>query len=457
MVISLLLVVALSIVGVALLIAPPPSATAGDSGSLLRLDPSLVASVAVAPAGAPLTSVIDRTGSGGWDIHIERDGSPLTQPWPAMPTQVRPMIRALCDLRDTSSGETTGLQTIDPALLVTITLSGGAEHRVRFDSTALGGRRLAEIDSRITGSVDDQLYRALTSPGPAGWRVQSPLSSIGGRTSRIAIRAPGEGPGVELARIDGVWRLRQPVQARADENAVTELLGAVGSLTIERFIDDPSVVLTGDTGLGSPRLLCRVEEDRRAVNPDDGQVRTETLAQTLTIGGPADLSGKLVYATIHDEQGNADTLVVLNVEPIASVSLRGERYCSPVAADSIRSNIGALSVRIAGQPEARFERGIDGWRLLDATGATIGDTDAAPIDTLLTALTETPATRLTTEAPDSYRPVASVTLYDFGGGPLETIEAGAIDNGALTLRSGQVFRIYEDVRTPVLLTPGGLR
>ncbi len=207
------------------------------------------------------------------------------------------------------------------------------------------------------------------------------------------------------------------------------------------------------TGLSSPRLTVRVEEDQRAMNPDDGQIRTTTRTQTLAIGGPADLSGKLVYASIND----GETLVVLNIEPIESVSLTGERYLSAVAAETIGPNIGALSVRIAGQPEARYERGIENWRLLDATGATLGDAPTAPITALLAALTETPATGLSTEPPETYRPIASITLYDFGGGPMETIEAGVLERGALVLRSGQVFRVYEEAETPSLLTGAGLR
>lgn len=461
MVISLLLVFALSVVGVALLISPPSAATANDVGSLLRLDPSTVRSIRVAPIDAQSdarpSSVIDRTDAGGWTIRLERDGAPLTAPWPAQPTQVRAMIRTLCDLRDASSGDAEPLQGFVPALEVTITLTDGSSRTVRFDATPLGGLRLIEIGALRTGRVDDQIYRALTSPGPASWRVRSPLASVGERTSRIALRAPGQGAGVELARLDGRWYLRQPIQSRAANDAANALLGAVGSLTIERFIDDAGIT-DAEAGLDAPRLTCRVEEDHRSVNPDDGQVRTTTRSQTLVIGGPADLSGKLVYAAIRNEDSsNGGALVVLNIEPIATVSLKGETYLAPTAAETIKPNIGALAVRVAGQPEARYERGIQGWSLLDATGATIGETPAGPIVALLTALTETPATALSIEAPDSYRPIASITLFDFGGGPMESIEAGAIQSGALVLRSGQVFRVYEGADTPALLTPDARR
>lgn len=453
MVISLLLVLALSIVGVALLIAPQNAATDGASGSLLRLDPSQVQSIRVTPAEGGETSVITRTPAGGWTIHLELDENAETEPWPAQPTAVRAMVRTLCDLRDASPDASARLETIEPSLAVAITLTGGDSHRVSFDSSTLGGRRLIEVDGRRTGAIDDQIYRALTSPGPASWRVRSPLTSVGERTSRIALRAPGQGAGVDLAKIEGRWFLRQPVQSRANDAAATELLDAVGSLTIERFLDRPGVLNPTQTGLSTPRLTVRVEEDQRAMNPDDGQVRTTTRTQTLAIGGPADLSGKLVYASVND----GETLVVLNIEPIEAVSLTGERYLSAVAAETIGPNIGALSVRIAGQPEARFERGIENWRLLDATGATMGDAPAAPITALLAALTETPATGISTEAPETYRPIASITLYDFGGGPMETIEAGAMESGALVFRSGQVFRVYEEAETPSLLTGAGLR
>lgn len=453
MVISLLLVLALSIVGIALLVTPPTPATAGEAGTLLRLDPSQVRSIRVAPAGSDRATTITRTDAGGWTIHIEDNGARITAPWPAQPTSVRAIVRTLSDLRDATGDDGGKLQTIDPALVVTITLARGSEHTIRFDAAALGGRRLIEVDALRTGEIDDDVFRALTSPGPASWRVRSPLASVGERTSRVSIRAPGQGPGVELARLDGRWFLRQPIQSRADDNAATALLQSLASLTIERFIDDPATIAESETGLATPRLTCRVEEDRRTIDPADGQVRTSTRSQTLSIGGPADLSGRLVYAGVNDGQA----LVIINIEPIESVSLDGEAYLSPVAAQTISQNIGAIAVRIAGQPEARYERGIDQWRLLDATGATIGDAPAGPITALVTALTDSPATGMTIEAPDSYRPIASMTLFDFRGGPLETIEAGRLDDGQLVLRSGQVFRTYEGLETPGLLDPSGRR
>lgn len=451
--ISLLLVIVLSIVGIALLISPPPSASAGDPGSLLRLDPSLVKSVRSTPATGDPTTVITRTDSGGWEIHLERNNTAISTPWPAQPTQVRAAIRQLCDLRTNAETSRVAGAVIDPPLTIEIGLIDGPAHTIRFDRSPLGGRRLVEIDARLTGEIDDSIYRAMTNPGPAGWRVRSPLTSVGERTSRIAIGAPGQGKGIELAKLDGRWFLRQPVQSRADDHAAGTLIASIGSLTIERFIDDDANISIEETGLDQPRLSCRVEADTRSVNPDSGEVQTTTRTQTLAIGGPADLSGKLVYASIN----NGQTLAVINIEPIASVSLTGGHYLASAAAETIEPNIGALAVRVAGQPEARYERGIDHWRFLDATGATLGEAPTAPIQALLDTLTDTVPTSLTIEPPESYRPIASITLYDFGGGPMETIEAGVVDAGVLALRSGQVFRVYEGVEIPSLLDPNGLR
>ena len=453
MVISLLLVFVLSIVGVALLVTPPPVATAGDPGALLRLDPSTVSRITVSPASGADSTVIERTDAGGWTIHLERDGERMTMPWPAQPTPVRAMIRELCDLRSNAPAEDSVLRVVDPALTVTITLGDGATHIVRFDSTPLGGLRLIEIDAIRIGDIDDAIFRALTSPGPASWRVESPLYGVGSRTSRISVRSPGHSAGVELAKLDGRWFLRQPIQSRADDNAVDSLLRSLASMTIERFIDDPTSITLTEAGLDEPRLMIAVEEDRRSFDSEVGQVRTHTRRRTLSIGGPADLSGRLVFVSIND----GETFAICSIEQIASVALTGEAYLSAVAAVTIEPNIGAFSVRIAGRPEARYERGIDGWRMLDATGATIGDAPREPIAALLTALTETLASRLTTDPPEDYRPIASVTLFDFGGGPMETIEAGFVENEVLTFRSGQVFRSYEELETPAMLVSTGLR
>jgi len=453
MVISLLLAIALSIVGISLLMTPPTSATAGDAGSLLRLDPSEVAKIIVDDRSTPTSAVVIRTGSGGWTIHLTRDGRRLTTPWPAEPTRVRSIVRTLCDLRSDGAAPESVVRLIEPALTVTIEMTDGRTHTVVIDNSSLGGMRAVEIDGAESGEVDDVIYRALTSPGPAGWRVMAPLLGVGDRTSRVSVRSPGQGAGVELAKTEGRWRLRQPVQARADEEAAEALLRSISALTIERFIDDPSSIAETEAGLDEPRLLVRVEEDRRTFDSGSDDIRTETRVQTLAIGGPADLTGKLVFTSIN----RGETYAVCNIEPIAAVSLSGEAYLSPAAAEAIEQNIGGFSVRLAGQPEARYERGIEGWRRLDATGATVGEAPSEPIESLLTALTVTPATTIVTEAPEGYRPIASVTLFDFGGGPMETIEAGRNGDGALAFRSGQVFRLYEDASTPALLAPGGLR
>ncbi len=451
LIISLLLVAALSIVGIALLIAPP-AATASDASSLLRLDPSRVASIRVAVSDD--ASVITRTDAGGWLIHLESAGANPTAPWPAEPTQVRSIVRTLCDLRDASASGEPISQSVEPALTVTITMTGGDTHSVVFGSTPLGGRRLVEVDVRRTGEVDDAIYRAMTSPGPASWRISSPLHSVGERTSRVAVRTPGANSGVELAKIDGSWFIRQPIQSKASDIAAKELLVSLGALRIDHFIDDHTSITMTEAGLEAPRLLCTVEEDRRSYSASDEQIQTQTTTQTLAIGGPADLSGRLVYASIN----NGETFAVINIEPITSVSLAGEAYLAPSAAETIGSNIGAIAIRIAGQPEARYERDIEGWRVLDASGTALGQSPTEPIDALITALTQTPASSLTIEPPESYRPIASITLSDFAGGQLELLEAGLITTdvgaNAPVIRSGQVFRVYEGSETPTLLSSG---
>ncbi len=109
----------------------------------------------------------------------------------------------------------------------------------------------------------------------------------------------------QLARVDGAWRLAQPVQAAADPGLVRDLARLLANLDADRWV---SPTARPEFGLASPRarLVARFEgpgahEDATGADAgaDGGVSRVRTY--TLTLGAPAPGGG--LYATLEGTAG----------------------------------------------------------------------------------------------------------------------------------------------------------
>ncbi len=107
-----------------------------------------------------------------------------------------------------------------------------------------------------------------------------------------------------LVKTDGKWRLDSPVKGRTDASKVQELLRALSSLKVEKFVDDTPASLR-PFGLEPPRLRIVVEREQSPAEdgpPAPDQPPTYERLAGLAIGGKANDE---VFAKIDDAANNA--------------------------------------------------------------------------------------------------------------------------------------------------------
>ena len=101
----------------------------------------------------------------------------------------------------------------------------------------------------------------------------------------------------QLSRIDGVWQIRQPVSARADQAFVQNLLDAIRSLRVAEFAWDPPA----SGGEGGGDIMYGVAPDEAAARVTVWHEKEE-VGRELIIGKAADAQGARVYVRRRGEQ-----------------------------------------------------------------------------------------------------------------------------------------------------------
>ncbi|HEY4719434.1 MAG TPA: DUF4340 domain-containing protein, partial [Candidatus Methylomirabilis sp.] len=171
---------------------------------------------------------------------------------------------------------------------------------------------------------------------------------------------------VTLTKDEGAWRMRQPVEDRADEREIGSLLGNLTRAKIERTLDADKTALT-DFGLEKPAIVLTVNRK------DQGQ------PFILEVGGPSP-AGIAVYARRHGESQvfliPATVRASLDKDPFAF------RSKAPLAFDrnvvkAVRLHTGSLRIRLERREKTE-------WRMTEPAAVKA---DAAKVAALLLALT----------------------------------------------------------------------
>lgn len=449
LVISVLLALALALIGLAVLVKP---AGGGPDAPVVRIDPASVREIRVQPAGGGDAEIVQRTDSGGWRLLIDTGNAPAPAAWPLVPSRVRGLLGALA--RVTAAAPAPADAALErPPLVVTITPDTGHDTMLRFDTEPVGGRVLMEVDGARLVFVDQSVLDVFTSPGPRGWRDTSAMPGVGAETSRLTFRS-GE-KGLSLARRQGRWFVDAPDHARADDAAVRTVVQAVGSLAIDAFVDDPLDAVT--MGLAHPRLEVVAEADSRVIGPGGEPVVT-TDRRVLRVGGPASMSADRLFAS----PGDGRTVFLIRTDALKDVSLDPTKYASRTATGRLPADIGMVVVSLTGMEDQGFRRGVAGWTRLTGAGPAALD-DPKPVTELLAFLAERLASEVVLTPTSDWRPVGTIALLDFEAEPLERIDVGVSSAGALLLRSADVAgtdaivtRVYAGAPPPSLLAiPAG--
>lgn len=420
--------------------APPAPPT------LLSFSPSAISGLQVRVEGETLEAV--RGAAGEWEL-LPTPGS-QSMAWPLNAGQVRAALSVLAGVRF-EGAEDPG-EAPPGAPVVSLTQDDGSAHSLAFLGQPVGGRLLAVAQDgagkRRAGFIDAAIRDMLLSPGPRGWRTKTALPGVGVEVSRVRLVTPASD--LLLGQVAGVWTLREPVGARADDGAVQNILATLTSLTIERFIDDGSVD-AGSAGLEAPALRVFTETDARAID-DDGEVTVRTHERRLDVGGAADLEGKLLFAS--PDEGA--TIFTVAANALRAVPADATACIARPATGVLPSNVGMVHIQFAGGPERGCRRGLDGWDELLPDGSML-PLEPQPVQDMLEFLAARipPTLRILDAADSTGPPWATVTLYGFADEPLDEVALVAADGAPAALR-GRLLRVYSPGPWPALLTPQGI-
>ncbi len=380
-----LLVAVLALGGIALLMAPGGGGNAGgpaEAGGVRRLAigepvfPDGLASVrAVRPMGAggggELVLQADPARPGEWQV--ERAGTPPTR-WPVTPGRVAAAMRLLSEARAVVA---TPPEATEPTGVDGDGGEGRREVRMdlpegtlvlRFAARPLGGAVLVAVrhpkrPEQVTlAQVQPDVADLLTAESVLAWRDDRMLPDALAST-RLRLVSPSGS--VAMGRAGGRWNLVEPATAPADEGGVGRVLGGRGGVRITRFADGgvpeaaQGVLAQSDT-----RMLLTMPGGVSGAEPVEVQVR---------IGGPADASGRNVFAEI-ERPGSEPFAVVIDASSLTQLSTDATKYLFAHATAVPKADIGQVTLTLTGGGTLRWSRGVEGWSLTrDGGQATLLD------------------------------------------------------------------------------------
>ncbi len=420
---------------------PPSPTSAQTTPTAAAFNPALIASITVKRASGAEERVT-RTDSGQWNFIAGRIE------WPAMPPET--LVSALAALpaefaKHADAAPTPG----GPA--VTLTLRDGSTYALRLAPTSLGGRTAAALTSpEVTSNIliENSVLDPLLNPGPAGWRSTAAIPGVRD-CSRITLddgRAS-----IALAKLEGQWSMRRPINARASQPAVSLLLGAIAQIKAARFEDAASHDLAA-MGLTSPTLTITAETDERDADAA-GDIRVHTITRELIIGGPADPKGDTRFAAA-DPEGSI--LFVVPAAAVSALSLAPRNYLHPTVAavspaDVFMITITDTTITPATQLGFRREPGGAGWTTINPDGSRT-PADAPPINDLLDFLASRPGEPEPFRPDDDIRTLRKIELMDAEGDPSEVLTAGYTADGLFAVRSGNLLVTYNAANAPAILS-----
>lgn len=180
-----------------------------------------------------------------------------------------------------------------PLWTVTLTDDQQNSRTMRVGKTVPLKRRQTYVggaDEKAVYVVDFDLVATLQAPGDA-LRDRGVFELNGGRIERLGVQSARRN--LELERVEGEWKLTQPVAAKADEQAANKLIDIVLGLRAGNFLSESPERLV-EYGLDKPALLVRVwisEPEATTTAP-----ATAPATSTATAGAPAVKTAERVLA-----------------------------------------------------------------------------------------------------------------------------------------------------------------
>ncbi len=451
--------------GAWLLLRPQPAATISAAPTwIARLDTSL-SRITVTPRGGT-EMVVERSDIP--DVWLLREGPAA---WPISGQRISALTRLITDLERSPAVEPADASGVR----VTLRDNSG-EHALSIGPAALGGKALIKIEGNTDSYrlADAGLARVFEGAGLRAWREPRPFISLTGESADFSrVRLQTVGRQVIVAKVAGRWGVQVPLAAPADQDSCLKVASMLAGLTLERLVDQPP---GGEDALGlaSPSAIIDTETDFRTVR--GGDVQRRVLLQQLKIGGPADPSGKSLWASVQAQWMDPATRTVTSAwGPALGVIRRAD--VEPLSAD-VTGYLARRSVQVPSEDVSRvtvvrddaamrppattaatpadlpprrlfFERYLDAWRMTPLNGSPRepAPSEHAELETLLELLCDIPADAIGDEPPAGTVSMLRIRLEATGaGGDIGVGAAQVTKDGttrpAVVLRVGPLFRVY---------------
>ena len=149
------------------------------------------------------------------------------------------------------------------------------------ESAALSGHTYLKLKDSDAAYVTTDDLKQLVSRSADAFRDHHLTSLLNPEIQRMIVHSPsGE---IELERQQDDWNLVRPVALRADSGAVDQILNAINSTSIERFIPDEQA--PGFTNESVSRSITLVSDDQKIEIRLDGTVSGEPSKQLAKVSG----------------------------------------------------------------------------------------------------------------------------------------------------------------------------
>ena len=333
--------------------------------------------------------------------------------------------------------------------VATIDLDGpGGPRRIDLGRRAPAGRAWVQVGDRVI-STSDALHALVVSSDPRRWRDPALFERLSPELDRIVLRQGGAT--MALERTGQRWSMREPIQTRADAEAVGRLIDALSRVRAEAWVADLPAGDTADVarfGLDAPAGSVSVSMTTRSMK--DGQVVANTAEQAVEWGSVVERGTGLRVA----RRVGFPAVVSLDERALASMDPAPESLIDGRMLDAPSSTI--KSIAIDG-PAGRctLERREGQWFVVDAAHPDGAPAREPAIASLLVALTEARATAMNEQGAPAELERTSISVAGFDGavlGSLSIVREGTA--GRFGVECGDaLLRIYSE-RLLLPLEPG---
>lgn len=292
---------------------------------------------------------------GVFSLHRYDEGWRLTSPieGDADPTAVEAALRAVVQLkRDRSLGpdevESSAYGLDHPEAAVILTLSGGQSRSLTIgNSTVLDSKRAVTTDSETVILTGGAFFAALDK-ALDDWRSREVVDVALNQLATITART-GNGT-IEAAHLGGVWHLRSPVDDRADQDHLQNLISGLNGLRVEAFADSDADMAA--MGLVEPETTVLLV-------PTDGSPGV-----TLEFGMTREFGGSIQVAC----RRNGTDIFWVNDRAVNALGKAAVRWRDPKVLAFDTWDVRALSLS-EGSTSIEINREDGIWRLDDGAEA----------------------------------------------------------------------------------------